>query len=312
MIGAYDSYYYTYTFLYTYTLLHYMSQVFMTPSEDDLDELEYGDTDIFSDLNRIENLKPLPHSSHTHSHTHNKQLIKGQEKEKGPRFIGFRPGNWIEVDFKHLILKTFGGGGGGGKNKSHSNSDVSDEPTKDSGSDPVENRETASDLASDVAALQQQGNDIIDDMNDRNSDIGSGSSEYVVYTSNDQNEVNYIQDYSIRQQHTSYTHTSNTQSSSSSPSSPPTTTTLYHAAQVDVEVQGGPSVSSTDNRLHILTSTTPPSQTTMTQKQLKLVSNIVYNNDIHMMMFDDETDLTIVSAGEDCVCKFWNSLDYRF
>ena len=298
-----------------------MSQVFMTPSEDDLDELEYGDTDIFSDLNRIENLKPLPHTNTHSNRNNNKQLIKGHDKDKkdkGPRFIGFRPGNWIEIDFKHLILKTFfGGGGGGGKNKSHSESNsnnnnnydlVADEPAIDSGSDSVENRETASDLASDVAALQQQGNDIIDDMNDRNSDISN--SEYRVYTSNDQNEIDYIQDNNILLQHNSYTYTSNTHSYPSSSSSP--TTTHYHAAQVEVEVQGGPSVSSTDNRLHILTSTTPPSQTTMTQKQLKLMSNIVYNNDIHMMMFDDETDLTIVSAGEDCVCKFWNSLDYRF
>ena len=297
----------------------------MTPSEDYLDELEYGDTDIFSDLNRIENLKPLPHSSHTHTHPHthtqnnnnnNKQLIKGhdKDKDKGPRFIGFRPGNWIEVDFKHLILKTFfGGGGGGGKNKNHSsnnsnsNNDVSDEPINDSGSDSVENRKPPFDLASDVAALQQQGNDIIDDMNDRNSDISSGSAEYVVYTSDNQNVVDYIQDNNIHQQHSSYTHTSNSQSSS-----PPTT--HYYAAQVEVEVQGGPSLSSTDNRLHILTSTPPLSQTTMTQKQLKLMTNkqVVYNNDIHMMMFDDETDLTMVSAGEDCVCKFWNSLDYRF
>ena len=294
----------------------------MTPSEDDLDELEYGDTDIFSDLNRIENLKPLPHTHpHTHTHTHhnNKQLIKGHDKDKGPRFIGFRPGNWVEVDFKHLILKTFfgGGSGGGGKNKSHrnnnnnnSNNNMSDdEPTIDSDSDTVENREKPSDLASDVAALQQQGNDI----NDRNSDISN--SEYVVYTSKEQNVVDYIQDNNIHQQHTSYTHTSNTQSYSASASaSSSSPTTHYHAAQVEVEVQGGPSLSSTDNRLHILTSTTPPSQTTMTQKQLKLMANkqVVYNNDIHMMMFDDETDLTIVSAGEDCVCKFWNSLDYRF
>ena len=38
----------------------------------------------------------------------------------------------------------------------------------------------------------------------------------------------------------------------------------------------------------------------------------LYENDIHVMVFDESTQVGIVSSSSDCICKFWNSLEYQF